>query len=415
MNQRLVRVAVLGLLVGACGQVAQSPSPAGTSNSTPRSSPSAAPVTNSSLPTTVSPLPTGWQSAGSMVFPRLGFRSALLKDGTILVVGSEACVVVGEPSGSERAEVYDLAAGRWSEAGALNKPRAALALVSLLDGGAMVLGGSNPQSQPYSSTKIYSPTDRTWSDGPLMMRAGATLAVTLPNGDVLAVGQRRAEILERGADAWRSSTPPPAAVVVDRLLLLAGGVVLARGERIDEPGLPVFMTFDAGHETWKAIEPPDALRPEPIALADGSILAFGDDESGGHVQRYDPTTGTWLEPAQMATGRIRAQGTMLQDGRVLVAGGVELRSEPVDGGYSVTEGPPLASTEIYDPVDDTWSAGPSLLAPRQGGHAITLADGSVLVFGGYVETPPEEPNSDTGTPGPCAEPQSTTERLAPGS
>jgi hypothetical protein len=115
----------------------------------------------------------------------------------------------------------------------------------------------------------------------------------------------------------------------------------------------------------------------------------------------------------MATGRIRAQVTRLRDGRVLAAGGVKLISQPVEGGYSVTEGAPLDSTEIYDPSTDKWSPGPPLLAPRQSGHAITLADGSVLVFGGYVESPPEEPNPDTGTPGPCPEPLATTERLQP--
>lgn len=409
MDYRLARVSVLALLVAACGQVAQSPSPTGTSTTLPRLLPAASPV-STPAPTSPSPPPTGWQRAGSMVFPRLGFRSALLGDGTIVVVGNEGCYLAGEPTDSERAEVYDPAADRWSEVGALNKQRDAPALVPLLDGGAMVLGGSNDQSQPFSSTKIYSPSDRSWSDGPLMLRARAKDAVTLQDGSVLAVGQGRAEILDRGATAWRRSPPPPSTLFFDRLLL-ASGDVLATGEWDDEPGIPVFMRFDPDRETWHAIEPPDVLRPEPVALADGSLLALGDDEGGGHVQRYDSKTGTWGEPAQMGTGRIRAQVTLLRDGRVLVAGGVELRSEPVDGGYSVTEVAPLDSTEIYDPATDTWTPGPRLLGARQGGHAITLADGSVLVFGGYVEKPPEPGIPDTGTPGRCPTPLATTERL----
>ena len=115
----------------------------------------------------------------------------------------------------------------------------------------------------------------------------------------------------------------------------------------------------------------------------------------------------------MAQGRIRQQMTLLSDGRVLVAGGVELRPTPVEGGTSVTEGPPLASTEIYDPRADDWTASPSLLEPRQDGHAVTLIDGSVLVFGGYTATPEGQPGSDTGTPGPCPEPLASSERLTP--
>jgi hypothetical protein len=187
--------------------------------------------------------------------------------------------------------------------------------------------------------------------------------------------------------------------------------VLAVGEWEDEPGLTGLMSFDPDQESWQRFAAPDVLRPEPVALPRGSVLALGDDEGGGHVQRYDPASGEWVDAAQMATGRIREQVAVLPDGRVLVIGGVPLDSEAVDGGYSVTEGAPLTSTEIYDPATDTWSPGPSLLSARQGGHATTLADGSVLVFGGYAETPSQEPSPDTGTPGPCPEPLATTERL----
>jgi hypothetical protein len=346
-----------------------------------------------------------------MVIPRLDFRTTLLKDGTVLVVGNEPCVAAGEPTGSERTEVFDPAAASWSEVGALNKERAAPALVALQDGGAMVLGGSNPESQPYSSTKIYSPAARSWSDGPLQLRAGSTAAVTLPDGSVLAVGTSRAELLSSGATTWRRTAAPPSTFVPDRLLLLSSGVVVAVGEREDELGLTALMTFDPGQEKWRAIEPPDVLRAALVPLPDGSILALGDDEGGGHVQRYDPANDAWGESRQMKTGRIRAEVAVLRDGRVLVAGGVELKSEAVEGGYQVTEGDPLSSTEIYDPAADTWTPGPPLPSARQDGRAIALADGSVLVFGGYVETPPDAEGGDTGTPGPCATPLATTERL----
>jgi len=110
-------------------------------------------------------------------------------------------------------------------------------------------------------------------------------------------------------------------------------------------------------------------------------------------------------------GRIRAQTALLGDGRLLVMGGVPLISQAVEGGYQVTEGKALATTEIYDPAADSWSAGPSLHSARQGGQAIALTDGSVIVFGGYVKTP-KDANPDTGTPGPCPTPLATTERLA---
>ena len=327
------------------------------------------------------------------------------------MVGNEACVAAGEPTGSERAEVFDPSSAAWTEVASLNKERAAPALVALQDGRGMVLGGTNAQSDPYSSTKVYSPTDATWSDGPLMDRAGATQAVTLPDGRILAVGKARAEILGDVGGAWKRTTALPSIFRPDGLVVLADGAVLVAGETDDEVGVGKYLIRDPGSAAWRGIEDPVVLRPVMVALGDGAILAVGDDEGGSHVVRYDRGKDAWTDTAQMAQGRIRSQIALLPDGRVLVTGGVPLTSEAVDGGYSVTEGPPLTSTEIYDPGADTWTAGPDLLEARQGGHAITLADGSVLVFGGYSATPQEEPSPDTGTPGPCPEPSATSERL----
>jgi len=411
----MVRTRVLALVITAIvAGCTPAPGPSFSPSPSNVETASASPAPTSASPPTSSPTEaqTGWQSAGKMDFPRLGSRSALLTGGQVLVVGNQACVAAGEPTNSERAEIYDPAAGAWAQVDSLNKERADPALVALQDGRGMVLGGTNPESQPYSSTKVFSPGDASWSDGPLMDRAGATQAVTLADGSVLAVGRARAETLEKASEVWRRSTPLPATLDPERLLLLSNGEVVAFAGLVDPTvGDTALMRFVAADDEWESIEAPSVLRPIQIAIADGSMLAFGDDEGGAHVQRYDPDSATWFDPAQMAIGRVRAQITVLPDGRVLVAGGVPLTSEAVDGGYSVTEGPALRSTEIYDPAVDAWSAGPELLEARQGGHAIALTDGSVLVFGGYTETPEEKPSPDTGTPGRCPDPLATSERL----
>jgi hypothetical protein len=62
--------------------------------------------------------------------------------------------------------------------------------------------------------------------------------------------------------------------------------------------------------------------------------------------------------------------SLLPDGRVLVAGGM---SEP---------GKWPALTETWDPVTETFSAGPPLDVPRSAHAATILADGRVVVIGG---------------------------------
>ncbi|HEX5053209.1 MAG TPA: kelch repeat-containing protein [Planctomycetota bacterium] len=72
----------------------------------------------------------------------------------------------------------------------------------------------------------------------------------------------------------------------------------------------------------------------------------------------------------MNTPRALYASATLNDGRVLFAGGV-------DGSGAVT-----SSCEIYDPIANTFTAVASLLGPRAGHAAATLADGRVMVAGG---------------------------------
>jgi hypothetical protein len=78
--------------------------------------------------------------------------------------------------------------------------------------------------------------------------------------------------------------------------------------------------------------------------------------------------------------------TILQDGRVLVVGGLD----PYNG-YS-GEGIPVVLT--FDPVTLTWTVLPPMRHGRWYPSVITLADGSALVVGGHAEGVRNAPNND---------------------
>lgn len=411
---RLAILSAAALVATSCGPTSQSAAtgrPTGAADApSPLRSLSPAPVPTSDGPVSspdAAPPVGVWLAAGAMVYPRIFFPSAVLADGSLLVVGDDGCGLRIANDGSQRAEVYDPATGRWSEVGSLNKPRGVPDLVSLPDGSAMVLGGVNEQDESFSSTKLYSPANRSWSPGPLMIRAGVLGAVALADGTVIAVTEGDTEILDPDSTAWRRSTP--AEIVVRQLVLLADGTVFATGAFDNDDGDPAFATFDPATETWASVAAPYWISPEFVTLDDGSILFFGSDEGGSRVDRYDPATDRWVTRASMRDGRNGAQVTRLADGRVLVAGGMSISSRAVDGGYSVTEDGVTDTTEIYDPASDRWSPGPRLLAPRQAGYATTLTDGSVMVYGGFVKVV-EEPGQDTGSTD-CPPPIAETERL----
>ncbi len=115
----------------------------------------------------------------------------------------------------------------------------------------------------------------------------------------------------------------------------------------------------------------------------GRVLAIGGARAAAvsaAVDVYDPVTNSWAAPAaSLLTGRYFFTATVLQDGRVLVTGGLTVAT--VDG---VPTSQLLASTEIYDPIQDRWTPGPDLPSQTFAPRAVTLGDGRVLVVGGLT-------------------------------
>jgi hypothetical protein len=85
-------------------------------------------------------------------------------------------------------------------------------------------------------------------------------------------------------------------------------------------------------------------------------------------------TGVWEATADMAAARAEFPSVLLESGKVLAS-----------GGYDMTSGPSLASTEIFDPdtgTSGTWTAGPTMSEARRAHTATRLNDGKVLIAGG---------------------------------
>ena len=127
------------------------------------------------------------------------------------------------------------------------------------------------------------------------------------------------------------------------------------------------------------------VRVQAVAtrLADGRVLITGGSDALGAVltsaEIFDPVTDSSTAVASMGTGRVLHTATLLADGRVFVAGGA-VGFDLADPLGSI--GNVVASSEVYDPVADTWTPGPNFSNPRIGHGATLLPDGRVLVAGG---------------------------------
>jgi hypothetical protein len=136
--------------------------------------------------------------------------------------------------------------------------------------------------------------------------------------------------------------------------------------------------------TGKIVE--TRARHTATLLADGRVLVAGGGEIGeppaltkASAELYDPSTRSWTATGEMIEGRQGHTATLLPDGRVLVAGG-DISSA------NIGSSPPhhiLASAELYDPSNGTWTATGEMTEAGWGHTAILLLDGKVLVTGGY--------------------------------
>jgi hypothetical protein len=114
-------------------------------------------------------------------------------------------------------------------------------------------------------------------------------------------------------------------------------------------------------------------------LQNGMVLIAGGSSSSAVFKirkdavLYNPLTNTFSPPVTMSTSREFATATLLANGKVLLAGGLDGPGDP----SSVTQ-----TTDIFDPATNTFTAGPNLSSAREHAAAVALSNGTVLIAGG---------------------------------
>lgn len=113
-------------------------------------------------------------------------------------------------------------------------------------------------------------------------------------------------------------------------------------------------------------------------LDNGSVLIAGGMEernrAAASAEVYDPATGAFTETGSLKHRRVGHTATLLKDGRVLIAG----------GSNEIFYLGALRSAEIYDPATGEFTDTGDMNTARLGHRAILLPDGKVLVTGGQA-------------------------------
>lgn len=275
--------------------------------------------------------------------------STLLQNGLVLIAGGgEAgyAGALGEPFLAS-AELFDPATGTFRPTGSMSVTRQDHTATVLKDGRVLIVGGDDVREHALATAELYDPSTGTFSETGSMSEArGFHTATLLDDGRVLVTGG------------------------------VTNGNWHYTGVNTAELYDPATGTFSkAGEmEYWSAWHTATLLLDGRVLLT-GGTGGDGDDHS---AELFDPRTDTFIKTAMMETGRIFHTATLLSDGRVLVVG----------GGRDYTHRKFIAAAEIWDPATGAFSATGPMTDARTFHAATLLADGRVLVTGGYGSTAP---------------------------
>jgi hypothetical protein len=269
------------------------------------------------------------------------------------------------------------------------------AAVAETDGTALLIASYriSANTSPISVLLRFDRVEGTFTEaGALQIRRDGFAATVLQDGRLLIVGG--------GHGDYESSAPPPpdvdraeiydpatarstftgaqinprsestATLLEDGRVLVSGGVV-PQGYAVATAEL-----FDPRRGEFVATGSMSRARygHAAILLDDGRVLVIGGDGSDdpASAELYDPEMGSFVPTGPVAVPQATGfTATQLADGRVLIVGGWD------------DHGSPLAAAQLYDPATGRFTLTGSLPGPRAQHAAALLGDGRVLIVGGW--------------------------------
>ncbi len=334
-------------------------------------------------PAQVASATQGWSRTGSMTRQRAEDAAVLLPNGTVLLIGGSPTsadvynpatgtfTAVGSPVYDHETDVTAtlLNDGHVLVTGGRSAPNAA----ELYD----------PISQTFSATgnSVYVhgfvPTATPLNDGRVLVVGG--LSTTGNTGSV----NSGAETYNPATGAFTTAGPMTFNRGFHTATLLADGRVLIAGGQgpFVLSATPIFDSgeiYDPSSGNFTLVGPMQQPRSTHVAvrLTDGRVLIAGGYGSGSSEQTaelFDPGTSNFIFAGETAAALSDPMGALLPNGQVLIAGG---QPDPV--AQIATN-----AAELYNPADGTFASTGNMVAGRFSTPATVLNDGRVLVAGGY--------------------------------
>jgi Galactose oxidase, central domain/Kelch motif len=320
--------------------------------------------------------------------------ATLLPNGNVLIAGGYNGTSVVSST-----DLYDPATDTFAATTPVMNVARDSATATLLPNGEVLIAGGSSGTSLLSSTEMYNPVTNSFAASTKPMntaRLDAT-ATLLPNGIVLIAGGvghlgplNSAEVYNSVTNAFQGlAVMNTARSEATATLLPNGKVLIVGGFAGNTTYLASTELYDPATNTFAAAASTPVMNTArrsatATLLPNGKVLIAGGYSSGLHVDLtstdlYDPASNTFAPAAStpvMNTARDSATATLLPNGKVLIAGGEAV-------------GETFASTELYNPVTNTFAAAastPVMNTPRTAFAATLLPNGNVMLVGGANDT-----------------------------
>lgn len=278
----------------------------------------------------------------------------------------------------------------WKPAGTLIADVQTGNAFALNDGRVVSVGmKGNPDAWP-ATTQIWNPRTKVWKASkvkPALPHLQMGAAVMLDDGRILVTGSCKkdcgagsnAELYNIATDTWTVPGQMAHGRYFHSMVKLLDGRVLVLGGCVIDPcmtGTLEVEVFDPKSDTFTKSPTPMTIHRvcfTATLLDDGRVLVAGGYNPSGILrdnETYDPSTSTWTVNPPMKHRHVVHAAVLMQDGDVLVVGGdckIQL---------------PCGDADLFNPRTGMWKSAGHMSAPRSGLSAMLLQDGKVLISGG---------------------------------
>jgi hypothetical protein len=277
-------------------------------------------------------------ATGAMTKPRFGHTATLLANGKVLIAGGSS------------AELYDPSTGEFTATGDMTAGPSPLTATLLNNGKVLITGACSWLDDCLPRAALYDPSTGAFTvTGNMTASSYGQTATLLADGKVLIAAP-------------------------------AGGPGIASGELYD-PSSGTF-THKGADLTWLNLHAASLLMNGTVLISGGAEMSTTGECLAG-ATLYDPAPGSFASGGYMSRCRYSHTSTLLPDGTVLIAGGDTVDCRPITGGIQCyPHSGTLIGAELYDPAIGSFSTTGDVMTPRYEHTATLLNNGQVLITGG---------------------------------